>query len=214
MEWNQRIDHTLLKADATKEEIMQLCEEAKTYQFASVCVNSYWAPLCAKLLAASKVSVCTVIGFPLGAMSSYAKAMETKDAIEHGAEEIDMVINIGALKDHDYDTVEKDIAMVVNAAKGRCVKVILETCLLSKEEIIAACKICMKCNVDYVKTSTGFSKAGASVETVAWMKTIVGDQCKIKAAGGIRTYADMIQMIQAGADRIGTSNGVQLMQKQ
>lgn len=211
MNVNQRIDHTLLKADAKKEEIVQLCEEAKKYGFASVCVNSCWVPLCKELLNDSDVSVCSVVGFPLGAMRSEAKAFETKDAVANGADEIDMVISIGALKGGNLDFVKQDIEMVVQAAQGRIVKVILETCLLSKEEIVSGCEICVAAHADYVKTSTGFSYAGAKVEDVKLMKETVGDRCKIKAAGGIGSYQEMMEMLQAGADRIGTSKGVQLV---
>ncbi len=211
MNVNKRIDHTLLKADAKKENIVQLCEEAKKYGFASVCVNSGWVKQCVESLKDSDISVCTVVGFPLGAMRSKAKAFEAKDAVENGADEIDMVINIGALKDGNLDLVKQDIDMVVQAVEGRIVKVILETCLLSKDEIVSGCEICMSAHVDYVKTSTGFSHGGASVEDVKLMKETVGDRCKIKASGGIKTYQEMMEMIEAGADRIGTSKGVQIV---
>lgn len=211
MELNKYIDHTLLKADATKEKITTLCEEAKQHDFASVCVNSYWVSYCAEQLKGTDVKVCTVIGFPLGAMSSAAKAFETAQAIKDGASEVDMVLNIGEMKAGNYEAVRKDIEAVVAAADGHCVKVILENCLLSKEEIVKACELCMQAKATFVKTSTGFSTSGATIEDVKLMKATVKDVCKVKAAGGVRTYEDMEAMIAAGADRIGTSAGVQLM---
>lgn len=214
MELNKYIDHTLLKADAKKEQIEVLCIEAKQYDFASVCVNSYWVAFCAERLKGSDVKVCTVVGFPLGAMSSKAKAFETKTAIEDGAREIDMVLNIGEMKAGNYDAVRSDIAAVVQAAGEVCVKVILENCLLTKEEIVIACKLCMEAKATFVKTSTGFSTSGANREDVALMKETVKGTCLVKAAGGVRTYEDMEMMIKAGADRIGTSAGVQLMNKE
>lgn len=213
MEMNTYIDHTLLKADATFDKIKVLCEEAREYSFASVCVNGYWVATCAELLKGSDVKVCTVIGFPLGAMSSQAKAFETKDAIASGAGEIDMVLNIGEVKDGHYDAVLADVKAVVEAAQGHCVKVILENCLLTKAEIVKACEICMEAKATFVKTSTGFSTGGATAEDVKLMKDTVNDVCKVKAAGGVRCYEDMEVMVKAGADRIGTSAGVQLMQK-
>lgn len=212
MKLNKYIDHTLLKADATQDKIETLCKEAKEYDFASVCVNTYWVPFCAKQLEGSDVKVCTVVGFPLGAMSSNAKAFETKDAIEHGASEIDMVLNIGEMKAGHYDVVREDVKAVVEAAKGHCVKVILETCLLTKEEIVKACELCIEAGATFVKTSTGFSTRGATVEDVKLMKETVKDKCLVKAAGGVRCRADLDNMIEAGADRIGTSAGVALMQ--
>ncbi len=212
MKLNKYIDHTLLKADATQDKIETLCKEAKEYDFASICVNTYWVPFCAKQLEGSDVKVCTVVGFPLGAMSSNAKAFETKDAIEHGASEIDMVLNIGEMKAGHYDVVRDDVKAVVEAAKGHCVKVILETCLLTKEEIVKACELCIEAGATFVKTSTGFSTRGATVEDVKLMKETVKDKCLVKAAGGVRCRADLDNMIEAGADRIGTSAGVALMQ--
>lgn len=212
MKLNKYIDHTLLKADATQDKIETLCKEAKEYDFASVCVNTYWVPFCAKQLEGSDVKVCTVVGFPLGAMSSNAKAFETKDAIEHGASEIDMVLNIGEMKAGHYDVVRDDVKAVVEAAKGHCVKVILETCLLTKEEIVKACELCIEAGATFVKTSTGFSTRGATVEDVKLMKETVKDKCLVKAAGGVRCRADLDNMIEEGADRIGTSAGVALMQ--
>lgn len=211
MELNKYIDHTLLKADAQKDQILKLCEEAAAHDFASVCVNGCWVATCAEALKESDVKVCTVIGFPLGAMSTAAKAFETADAIKNGADEIDMVLNIGEMKAKHYDEVRKDIQAVVEAAEGRCVKVILENCLLDKEEIAKACTLCVEAKAAYVKTSTGFSSSGATVEDVKLMKETVHGLCKVKAAGGIRTYEDMMAMIEAGADRIGTSAGVTLV---
>ena len=201
MERNKYIDHTLLKADATRKDIEKLCAEAKQYDFASVCVNTYWVPLCASELKDSDVSVCCVVGFPLGAMSTQAKAFETRQAVKDGADEIDMVINIGELKNGNDEAVLRDIEAVVQAAEGAVVKVILENCLLEKEEIVRACKLCMEAKADFVKTSTGFSTGGAVLEDVRLMKETVAGKCKVKAAGGIRSKADMDAMIEAGADR-------------
>ncbi|MEG0330275.1 MAG: deoxyribose-phosphate aldolase [Longicatena sp.] len=212
MELNKYIDHTLLKADATYDKIKVLCEEAKEYDFASVCVNSYWVASCAKLLEGSDVKVCSVVGFPLGAMSSKAKAFEASDVIHNGASEIDMVLNIGEMKAGNFDVVLEDIKAVVDAADGHCVKVILETCLLTKDEIVKACKLCMEAKATFVKTSTGFSTNGATIEDVKLMSDTVKGVCLVKAAGGVRCYEDMEKMIEAGANRIGTSAGVQLMQ--
>lgn len=211
---NKLIDHTLLKADSTLSQIKKLCEEARTHDFASVCVNPTWVKRCAEELKGSDVKVCTVIGFPLGAATSAVKAYETKDALANGAEEFDMVINIGALKDQNYELVENDIRSVVEAAQGHCVKVILETCLLSQEEIVKACECCVNAKATFVKTSTGFSTAGATVENVKLMKESVHGACKVKAAGGVRCYEDLQAMVEAGADRIGTSAGVKLLQKE
>ena len=211
MKYNKLIDHTILKPDATKEMVKKVIEEAKEYQFASVCVNPYWVSYCAKELIDSDVKVCTVIGFPLGANTSRVKALETKDAIENGADEVDMVINIGALKDGNDDVVLNDIKAVVQAANGKCVKVIIETCLLTDEEIITACKLAQEANAAFVKTSTGFSTGGATVEAVALMKQTVGSNLQVKASGGIKTKGDLKSMVDAGANRIGTSNGVVLV---
>ncbi|PGY11170.1 deoxyribose-phosphate aldolase [Bacillus sp. AFS031507] len=206
------IDHTLLKADATKEEIGKLVEEAKKYLFASVCVNPNWVNFAAKMLADTpEVKVCTVIGFPLGATTSETKAFETKNAIDNGANEIDMVINVAALKDKQDDLVERDIAAVVGAAKGKAlVKVIIETCLLTKEEKIRACEISVKAGADYVKTSTGFSTGGATVEDIRLMRQTVGPEIGVKASGGVRSREDAIAMVEAGATRIGASSGVSI----
>ena len=208
------IDHTLLKPDATPDQIAQLCFEARKYQFASVCVNPAWVKLCAQLLEGSPVKVCTVIGFPLGATSSEVKAFETETAIEQGATEIDMVINIGALKARELEFVAQDIRGVVNAAhsRGFIVKVILETALLTDEEKTIACLLSKEAGADFVKTSTGFASGGATVHDVALMRRVVGPEIGVKAAGGVRTYEDAESMIKAGATRIGASAGVKILQ--
>ncbi|KQN97825.1 deoxyribose-phosphate aldolase [Paenibacillus sp. Leaf72] len=207
------IDHTLLRADATKAEIAKLTEEAKQYEFASVCVNPTWVAFAAEQLAGSKSKVCTVIGFPLGASTSAVKAFETGNAIANGADEIDMVINIGALKDGNDDYVEQDIKAVVDAAAGKAiVKVIIETSLLTDEEKVRACERSLKAGADFVKTSTGFSTGGATAEDVALMRKTVGDKLGVKASGGVRGLVDMKKMIEAGATRIGASSGVKIMQ--
>ena len=207
------IDHTLLKANATEAEIVKLAEEAKEYKFASVCVNPTWVQKAAEILKdAVEVKVCTVIGFPLGATTSETKAFETKNAIEKGATEVDMVINIGALKDKQYDLVEKDIKAVVDAAKGKALtKVIIETCLLNDEEKEIACKLSVKAGADFVKTSTGFSTGGATVEDIALMRKTVGPDIGVKASGGVRSLEDAQNMIEAGATRIGASSGVAIV---
>ena len=205
VKWNKLIDHTLLKANATKGDITKLCDEAMQYDFASVCVNPVWVSYCAEYLKESDVRVCTVIGFPLGANTSQVKAYEAKMAIEEGADEVDMVINIGALKAGDMDTVYQDIQTVVDASQGHCVKVIIETCLLTDEEKVLACQQAMKAKATFVKTSTGFSTGGATIQDVALMKQTVGDQCEVKASGGVKTFEDMEAMVRAGASRIGTS---------
>lgn len=208
---NKMIDHTMLKADATSETIQRYCEEAKQYDFASVCVNSCHVPLAAKLLKGTEVKVCCVVGFPLGAMLQAAKAMEASESVKAGAQEVDMVINIGALKDQAYDVVLSDIKAVVEAAKPADVKVIIETCLLTDEEKVKACELSVEANAAFVKTSTGFSTGGATVKDVALMKKTVGDRAKVKASGGIRTAEEARTMIEAGADRIGAGNGVVLL---
>ncbi len=206
------IDHTLLRADATKEEIVKLIEEAKEYNFASVCVNPTWVELAAKELKGVHSKVCTVIGFPLGENTPETKAFETKDAIAKGADEVDMVINIGALKDNNLALVERDIKAVVDAAnKQAIVKVIIETCLLTDEEKVKVCEICKKVGADFVKTSTGFSTGGATVADVALMRKTVGPEMGVKASGGVRSIEDMNNVIEAGATRIGTSSGVALV---
>lgn len=208
----QMIDHTLLKADAKREQIVKLCEEAKKYEFASVCVNPTWIKDCAEMLAGSPVKVCTVIGFPLGANTSAVKAFETKNAIENGAGEIDMVINIGALKDGNYDLVREDIKAVVDAANGTLVKVIIETCLLTDEEKVKACELSVEAGADFVKTSTGFSTGGATAEDIALMRKTVGPDLGVKASGGVRSLEDMKLMVENGATRIGASSGVAIME--
>lgn len=214
MKMSKYIDHTLLKADARMEQFNTLCNEAKTYDFASVCVNPSWVAYCAELLKGTDVMVCTVVGFPLGQTTSTVKAFETKEAIANGAEEIDMVINISAVKDARYDVVLEDVKVVVEAANGKTVKVILETCLLTEEEIVKACEICVEAKAHFVKTSTGFSTRGATVADVKLMKATVKDNALVKAAGGVRSFADLEEMIAAGADRIGTSAGVKLMENE
>lgn len=211
MKRSKYIDHTLLKPEATQDQIEKLCQEAKQYDFASVCVNPYWVPFCKEELKDSDVKVCTVIGFPLGATSSASKAFETAHAIEQGADEVDMVMNIGELLAGHDQAVQKDIEAVVQAAQGKIVKVILETCLLNDAQIERACSLCLKAKADFVKTSTGFNSAGANTHVVEVMKQAVKGQAKVKAAGGVRNQADMDAMIAAGADRIGTSHGIELM---
>lgn len=213
MNYNRMIDHTILKADATYEMVTKVINEAKEYHFASVCVNPTWVLYCAQELAGTDVKVCTVIGFPLGANTSAVKAFETQDAISNGADEVDMVINIGALKDGNNELVLNDIKAVVAAAQGKCVKVIIETCLLTDEEIVTACKLAKEAKATFVKTSTGFSTGGATPEDVALMKKTVGDDLEVKASGGVRTVADMENVIAAGATRIGTSSGCKLVSK-
>lgn len=206
------IDHTLLKADATKEQIKVLCEEAREYKFASVCVNPTWVKYASELLQGSDVKVCTVIGFPLGANTPETKAFEVKNAIENGAEEVDMVINIGALKDKNDELVERDIRAVVEAAKGKALtKVIIETSLLTEEEKVRACKLSVQAGTDYVKTSTGFSTGGATAEDVALMRKTVGTGIGVKASGGVRNTEDANKIIEAGASRIGASAGVSIV---
>ncbi len=213
MNYNKMIDHTVLKADTPLETVKRICDEAMEYGFASVCINPCHVAYCADYLKDSDVSVCTVIGFPLGANTSAVKAFETKDAIANGADEIDMVMNIGALKDKNYDLVRDDIKAVVEAANGTLVKVILETCLLTEDEIKKACELCVEGKADYVKTSTGFSTRGATIEDVRIMKEAVHGKAKVKAAGGVRTPEDMVKIVAAGADRIGTSAGCSLVKK-
>ena len=213
MNYNKFIDHTILKPEASETQVIALCEEAKEYDFASVCVNPTHVALCARLLANTDVKVCTVIGFPLGANTAEVKGFETRNAVENGATEIDMVINVGALKDKKYDIVFNDIKAVVDNAGGNLVKVIFETCLLTPEEIVKACELSVSAGADYVKTSTGFGKYGATVEDVALMRKTVGPNIGVKASGGVRTREDMLKMIETGASRIGTSAGKTLMQE-
>ena len=214
MNYAAMIDHTLLKPEATKEQVRTICEEAVKYGFHSVCVNSSFVYYCASLLKNTDVKVCTVIGFPLGAMSTAGKAAEAKAAVADGAGELDMVIHVGMIKSGDWDYVRQDIASVVEAADGQAlVKVILETCLLTDEEKEKACRICLEAGADYVKTSTGFSSGGATVEDVALMRRTVGDNAGVKASGGIRTLADVKAMTRAGASRIGASAGIAIVKE-
>lgn len=208
------IDHTVLAANATRDKIEQICREADQYGFASVCVNSCWVALCAKLLEKSEVMVCTVVGFPLGAMSSDSKAYEAKKAVLAGADEVDMVINIGYLKNHDDDLVQDDIRMVKEACGKAALKVIIETCLLSDEEKVRACRLAKASGADFVKTSTGFSTGGATVNDIKLMRKTVGPKLGVKASGGVRTYADAKAMIEAGATRIGASASIAIVEGQ
>lgn len=205
------IDHTLLKAAATSADIRKICEEAREYKFASVCVNSCYAKLVTEQLEGTGVKTCCVVGFPLGAMSTRAKAYEAKCAVEDGAAEIDMVINVGALKEGNDQFVEDDIRAVVEASAPAIVKVIIETCLLSDEEKVRACTLSEKAGAAFVKTSTGFSTGGANAADVALMRKTVGDRLHVKASGGIHTPAQAQELIEAGADRIGASNGIALL---
>ena len=202
----------MLKADSTRETIQRYCAEAKQYGFASVCVNSCHAALVAAELKGTGINTCCVVGFPLGAMITEAKAFEAKAAVAAGADEVDMVINIGAIKDKDMAFVEQDIKAVVEAAKPAIVKVIIETCLLTDEEKREACRCAVRAGADYVKTSTGFSTGGANVHDVALMRETVGPDVGVKASGGVRTHEDADKMIKAGATRLGTSSGVKLME--
>lgn len=211
MKKSKYIDHTLLKPASTKEQLVKLCAEAKEHDFRTVCVNPCWIPLCKKELAGTDVGVCTVIGFPLGAMSTTAKAYEAADAVKAGADEVDMVINIGMLKDHEDEYVINDIAEVKKAIGDTTLKVIIETCLLNEEEKVRACGLIEKAGAQFVKTSTGFSTGGATLEDVILLKKTVGDRLEVKAAGGVRTPADLDAMIEAGATRIGTSSGISLI---
>jgi len=209
------IDHTLLKPDATDAQIAQLCFEARKYNFAAVCVNPSKVKLCAQLLKGASVKIATVVGFPLGATQPEVKAYETQQALDDGANEIDMVINIGALKSKDYALVARDIATVVRTARtgGAITKVIIEAALLNDEEKVIACKLAKEAGAEFVKTSTGFASGGATVHDVALMRQTVGPEMGVKAAGGIKTYADAAKMIEAGATRIGASASVKIMQE-
>lgn len=198
-------DHTILKADATREMVERVCREAREHHFMSVCVNSYYTGFVADELQGSGVRVCTVVGFPLGQMSTKAKVAETRIAVEDGADEIDMVINVGALKGGDDAVVFEDIRAVREACKGKVLKVIIETCLLNEEEKVRACRLAMEAKADFVKTSTGFSTGGATKEDVALMRKTVGDTMGVKASGGIRDKEKAVEMLEAGADRLGTS---------
>ena len=212
MKLSKYIDHTLLKADASIEQIKTLCSEAKEYDFKSVCVNPCNIELCKKELEGSDVLVCCVIGFPLGAMSTLSKVFEANDAVKKGADEVDMVINIGRLKDKDFEYCINEIKRIKSAVGNKVLKVIIETCLLTNEEIVNACNCVVEAGADFVKTSTGFSTKGATFKGVELMKKTVGDKCLIKAAGGVRTHEDMLRMIELGANRIGTSSGTKLIE--
>ncbi|GKX65547.1 deoxyribose-phosphate aldolase [Inconstantimicrobium mannanitabidum] len=207
------IDHTILKAEATESAVRTVCEEALKYEFASVCINPANVALAAELLKASTVKVCTVIGFPLGANTSKVKAFEVTDAISNGADEVDMVINIGKLKDKDYEYVKNDIKAVVDAAKGKALtKVIIETCLLTDEEKVIACKLAKEAGADFVKTSTGFSTGGSTPEDIKLMRETVGPDLGVKASGGVRSYKDAEAVINNGATRIGASASIAIVE--
>ncbi|MDA3871833.1 MAG: deoxyribose-phosphate aldolase [Candidatus Marinimicrobia bacterium] len=205
------IDHTLLKPDANIKDIEKLCNEADNYNFASVCVNPHYIKYCAEKLKDSDAKVVSVIGFPLGANTTEIKKAEVIQAVKDGADELDMVINIGSLKSGDYENVFQDIKSVVEVAEGKCVKVIIETCLLTESEKIKACELSKKAGANFVKTSTGFSSNGATVEDVKLMKKIVGEKMQVKASGGIHSYEEAIAMIEAGASRLGASAGVKII---
>ncbi|NCB01593.1 MAG: deoxyribose-phosphate aldolase [Spirochaetia bacterium] len=206
------IDHTLLANNATEDKIIQLCREADEHSFASVCINSCWTKVCSDELKDSDVKVCTVVGFPLGAMKSESKAYEATLAIADGADEIDMVINVGFLKEGKLDAVEKDIQLVKEACKDKILKVIIETCLLSDEEKESACRLAVNAKADFVKTSTGFSTGGATEKDVALMRGVVKDALGVKASGGVRSYETAVAMISSGATRLGTSSGIAIIQ--
>ena len=211
MKLNKYIDHTLLKQDATENQIDCLLSEAREYDFASVCVNPTWVKYAKKVLEGTDVKVCTVVGFPLGATTSAVKAFETQEAIQNGADEIDMVINVGALKSGNLDLVESDIRAVVESSGDKLVKVIIEACLLTDQEKVVACQLAQKAGADFVKTSTGFSTGGATIADVTLMRETVGPDMGVKAAGGARSYADALAFVEAGATRIGTSAGVAIL---
>jgi deoxyribose-phosphate aldolase len=206
------IDHTLLKPTATKQDIVKLCEEAKKYGFFAVCVNPMYVSFCKSLLRDTSVKVCTVVGFPLGATTTAVKVFESKEAIDNGADEIDMVINVSALRSKDYNYVLEDISAVREVTKGKILKVIIETAYLNEEEKIKACELAKEAKADFVKTSTGFAPTGATVEDVSLMRKIVGLEMGVKASGGIRTIKDVLKMIKAGANRIGTSSSVEIIE--
>ena len=211
MNLNKYIDHTILKAFATKEDVERICKEAIEHDFMSVCINPCHVSFASKLLSESNVKVCTVIGFPLGANTKEVKAYEAKTAIEQGADEIDMVINIGALKSKDYELVKEDIYAVREVSEGKILKVIIETCYLEKDEIVKACELAMLAGADFVKTSTGFGTGGAKLEDIKIMRECVGEELGVKASGGIKTKEDALNMIENGATRIGTSNGMDIV---
>lgn len=212
MNINKYIDHTNLKSQTTVNDIVKLCEEAKKYDFKSVCVNPTHIKHAKELLKGTDVLVCTVIGFPLGANTIATKSFETQDALKQGADEIDMVINIGRAKIHDYDYIKKEIEKVVEAASGKTVKVIIETALLTDEEKVKCCEAAVMARASFVKTSTGFSTGGATKEDVKLMRKVVGEKFGVKASGGVRSKEDCLKMIENGATRIGTSNGVKILE--
>ena len=205
-------DHTILKADATRKDVKRVCDEAMAYSFFSVCVNSYYVPYVANLLHGSDVKICSVVGFPLGAMSTRAKALEAKIAVMDGADEIDMVINVGALKDRDYSVVLEDIKAVKEACGEHILKVIIETCLLTDDEKVKACELAKEAGADFVKTSTGFSTAGANVEDVRLMRETVGPDMGVKASGGIHDKEFAKELVDAGANRLGTSATIEIVE--
>ena len=211
MKYNKLIDHTLLKQDATPEQIVKLCEEAKAYDFMSVCVNPAYVPLASECLKGSDVKVCTVIGFPLGMNLTRTKVDEATVAINQGADEIDMVINVGMLKNGNDDYVQEEIRLLKEVAGKKVLKVIIETCLLTDDEKIRACLAAKEAGADFVKTSTGFSTGGATVHDVRLMRETVGPEMGVKASGGVRTHEDLLAMVEAGATRIGTSNGTKII---
>ena len=213
MEINKYIDHTVLKATTTPKDIEKLCNEAKEYKFYSVCVNGCYVPLCKKLLVNTDVKVAAVIGFPLGAMSTEAKVYEAKKCIEDGANEIDMVINVGMLKAKEYDYVREEIRQIKEAIGTNVLKVIIETCYLTDDEKVKACELAVEAKADFVKTSTGFGTNGATFEDVALMKKTVGNRAKVKASGGVKTYETAAKYIELGAERLGTSSGIPIMNK-
>ncbi len=207
------IDHTILKPDTSLEQVKEICNEAREYGFASVCVNPYYVKYVSDSLKGTDVKTTSVVGFPLGSTRSDVKALETEMAIEDGADEIDMVINISALKDRKLDIVREDIRAVVKASRDNIVKVIIEACLLTEEEKIIACEISKECGADYVKTSTGFSTGGATIEDVKLMRSVVGDKLGVKASGGVRTLSDLKAFVEAGASRIGASASVSIVEE-
>lgn len=211
MELNKYIDHTNLKQDMSEQDLIKLVNEAKEYDFFSICINPCWVKQASELLAGSNTKVCSVIGFPLGANTTNIKVLEAKEAIANGASEIDMVINVSKLKDKDYEYVYNEIKQIKEAIGNNVLKVIIEACLLTNDEKMIACQIIMKAGANFVKTSTGMSTGGATIEDVKLFKEVVGDTTLIKAAGGVRTYEDALSMIEAGANRIGTSGGVKIV---
>lgn len=212
MQINKYIDHTLLKAFATENDIRRICDEAKKYDFKSVCVNPTNVALAKSLLEGTDVLVCTVIGFPLGANTKEVKALETMDAVHNGADEIDMVINIGKAKEHDYEYIENEIKLVVAASAGKTTKVIIETCYLTDEEKVNCCLAAKQANASFVKTSTGFGTGGATPEDIKLMRETVGSEMGVKASGGVRNLEDLEKMVENGATRIGASSGVAIME--